>query len=230
MKIFVLSHLTKEASLRGEWWIIDGTAHFADIETGEIGHEGYVIEACLNNVLSLFNMDASDEEISGNLSNYEDQILSYLIYNEEEFVYNYLGISEDDDYAEFEIKEKLNDDPMQVIDAYARQEGLEDATVVISIAYGASSLTSVREYAMEKWGWIRVESNHIESWTFTEKDFQNTVRGLWDILGDDETINDKINIEVRGNNKYYSNVNLDSFLEGSYQNFISELRGKSLTY
>ena len=39
------------AQLRGEWWIMNGTAAFADGDVGDFNHEGYAIQTAQQSIM-----------------------------------------------------------------------------------------------------------------------------------------------------------------------------------
>src|ERR1051325_5043541 len=67
----------KEEHQRGEWWIDEtGGTTYCDIDVGDSGHEGVVIQYLAHEILSHFGIE-SDEP--GYISEYEDQIKQSLI-------------------------------------------------------------------------------------------------------------------------------------------------------
>lgn len=52
--------LFRLAAIRGEWWIMDGQAQFADAEVGDMNHSGYVIE----HILSQHDFDSDTTDLT----------------------------------------------------------------------------------------------------------------------------------------------------------------------
>lgn len=203
----------EERTLTGEYWIIDGQAIFADGDTGDMNHEGYVVQHLASEFLNYF--DIYDDEPAP-LGEYEEQIKQFFIdegvieqweKSEEEF---------DNDPAEFMLKYLWKEHKQ---DFDNNQEKLQEA---FFIAYNASQ-SDAREYGMKYLGWVRVQSNNIQTWTLTPKTMSNISRGIDEAIDqemgyDEENVNElEFNIEVLANRKMYYNVPYDDISSGKPQ-------------
>lgn len=218
----------KIANVRGEWWIKNGTAEFADGDIGEQSHESMVVHECASTAAAKMGLYSD----IGLLSEDEDMILEHIIDSDEEFIQSYLSLSEEDFYnlSRYEIKEKLESDPAETMISYLKELGVKNAEDLVFIGYGASS-SDVRLYAMKNFGWIRVAQNNIQTWTFTPEDYSSIREGLYDILDEDDDIEgDTVNLEVLSNNKFYMNIPLATIVNEGYKEVVHEMRGKALIY
>jgi hypothetical protein len=196
-------HLIESAVVSGEYWIIDGSAVYADGDIGDMNHEAYVIDHLNRIFLDIFDIN-KDEPLP--LSEYENQIGQWFMENgiiqpgtESEESYN-------NDPANFMLNyllanhlDKFNNDKQQLTDAFF-------------LAYGSSGRQDARDYGMRHLGWIRVAGNNIQTWTLTSKDMDNISRGINDVLSqenneDESEINEMtFNVESMSNRKFYVDV------------------------
>lgn len=190
----------------GEWWIYPGgDVQFADGNIGESGHEGYVIEYLVREILDFFGIDDEEPQF---LNIYEDQIKKYLIENDE---------------ITPEELEEWNENPSEVIIKKTLAGGLyktqEQADQAIYIAYG-STRNDPRDYAMKFLRWKRLDIDnsgvYVQTWFLTTEDLRDIGRGIDDAGGEqyedeDEDDDNKqtIDIEVRSNNYIYKNIPTD---------------------
>lgn len=182
--------------LRGEWWLDDsGQSMYADQDVGDMGHEGYVLERVVNEILEFFGVFVGELR-SVELSDYYNDI--------EEALTDKGELADPIDVARYE------DDPGAFILDYMVKNGYENAEEVYKMANGQGD---AREYAIRNWGWKRVAGGNVETQTLTAKDLRAIVRGLYDAyegelsgyaeMGEDEPT---FNIEVRANRTYFSDV------------------------
>ena len=68
-----MNWMEKWAQLRGEWWIIDGQAQFADADTGELGHDAYVIQSII--------AEHSDEIMEALGLNSQEDVFDYQLFD-----------------------------------------------------------------------------------------------------------------------------------------------------
>jgi hypothetical protein len=169
--------------LRGEWWIIDGGAQFADQDVGEMGHEGMAIQRITNDLLDALDIRGNGESIL--LSEYESEIE---------------GVVEPHEGEEFTVALtrwlKENADP----------DTASNAEEMVNIAW--SGCGDAREYALEHWGWQRVKGNTAETYTLTQEDLGNLSSGLGDVR-DEEGVTDEefeFDIYVMSGQKWFTGV------------------------
>jgi hypothetical protein len=174
----VLSMLP-ESHQSGEWWIDDsGQTIFADIDIGDSGHEGVVIQNLTHEILSHFGIEVDEP---GYLNTYEDEIKQSLI-DDGRFTEEDADVWERQGFPELLIK-KLTEDKV-----YSTPEQTEDA---VYLASGHSSKTrDARDYGMKYWRWKIMKASHstinIQTWNLKPEDLGIIVRGIWDIMDDSD--------------------------------------------
>lgn len=174
----------KRAQLRGEWWIIDSQAVFADSDIGDMGHEGYVID-------SVKRKYAYDEFDHGDWVDWDGFKIQLA---REELT---------EQYGE-EIAEKLiNKKDPKVEDAYLKK--LKEMGITNDEYAIAEGIGDARAYGMKELGWKRVAGNSIQTQTLTRDDLKDIANGLWEAY-DEEVEKSNFNIEVNANGRYYENV------------------------
>lgn len=188
----------------GEWWIIDGTAHYADGDIGDMNHEAYVVDHLAGTFLSYMDIETDGDRI-GMMSEYEDQIVRWLVDKK--------GITE----------EQAKDDPAdvaynilvkQMVPKYFKtKDQFEQA---FFIAWGSRTNIRAADYSITYDGWKRVQNNWIETWTFTKEDLKSIVDGLYDANRDELSPEDLFNIEVRATKTEYRDVPLSVLESGDY--------------
>lgn len=186
-------------NLSGEWWIIDGVAHFADGDVGDMNHEAYVHEHVyreLSDRIEAAKLDAglaylfaSHEAIPdaatlrGGLNDWSDGYAGNL----------------PDDHPE---KDLLYDDPREWLAGKVGMEA-DDLTWVFD---ADQSTCDLRKYGIEKLGWIRVAGNKVELWSLDQSKLKTIADGLWD-AHQDEVDDAKIDIaEMKPDGRYYDSV------------------------
>ena len=192
----------------GEWWIYPGgDVQFADGNVGDSNHEGYVIEHVVREIYEHFIGSAPDQ--MGYLGDWEDDILRSLVdddrMDEKELAtWNNEGSSGGP--TEILIKKLLEDK------VYATQEQASDA---VYIAYGSAK--DARDYAMKFLSWKRMVTTggktYIQTWFLRQEDLNDISRGVGDAWGeygeeDEEDANHEVEIEVRANDKLFSDIPL----------------------
>jgi hypothetical protein len=165
----------QEEHQKGEWWITDdGGTIFADIDIGDSGHEGVVIQHLTSEILGHFNI----HDVEGGMNDYEETIKGVLESD---------GRFSEEDNEEWEsrgpsevILKKIIEDKL-----YPTPEQAEDA---LYIAYGNTS-RDARNYGMRYLNWkiMKTYGKYIEiqTWHLKPDDLSAIVRGLWDIIEDD---------------------------------------------
>lgn len=176
---------------KGEWWIYPGgQVEFADVNIGDSGHEGYVIQYIVREILEHFDIQEDNPEY---LTEYEDQIIKYL---EDE------GKNINGSFFDIVLREILEDG------LYTNQN---QAKMAVSIAMGSTNIDA-RNYAMEYLRWkrldIRYEGVYVQTWDLTPGDLRDISNGIYDAGGEEELGKERqtVNIEVRRNNNIYKNI------------------------
>ena len=169
--------------LQGEFWLIDGTAVYADGDVGDINHEGMVIQQLMSELLDLVN-----DECGSRLDS------------------EYVDMTK----IEEVIRKHLDMDPMDrdqdKIQNFILGE-LQFPKIKLDVINGQ---VGAREYGFEVLGWKRVAGTSVETQTLTDQDLKEIADGLWDAY-DDAVEAGLFNIEVRGNGRYYDEVPWSAF-------------------
>ncbi len=168
----------KTAYVNGEWWIIDGSAHFADGDTGDFNHESYVIDYAQ----SLLMDGEGDWESWKSTKAMEIFESIKSDYPEDDWVY---------------MRNEVENDPENFIVSHMEEDGIDSD--VFFVANGNRSIDP-RDWSMKRFGWKRMAGNQITTWTLSSSDLESIKRGLWDILQDEDGDNEKFDIEVKSNN------------------------------
>lgn len=185
----------KIAQYKGEWWIIDGAAVFADSDVGDRGHEGYVI----------------------------DQIQRKYVYNEfdkGEYV-DWRGFKKElameafeEQYGKRPTEQYCQKYADKMEDLYLnklKEMGMSDEEYLIAEGSG-----NAREYGMQHLGWKRVAGNNIETYTLTSDDLKEIADGLYDIDNDlDEDSEKLFNISVVSTKAFYTDIPYKLIGDGS---------------
>jgi len=196
MNIF---NLCKYAEMRGEFWIHDGTAMFADGDIGDYNHEAYVIEVVQSQII---NGEEDWEEWKNKT------VLEILEEKKQELEEKKLDTEEPGDikdiddqiYEIWEMSKNTSYYAYELIGDNLEELGIEPEYFEIAKGQG-----DAREFAMKHWGWKRLEEDNIETWFLKENDLRDIANGLYDAY-DDVVINSNFNIYVYSSNKYYTDV------------------------
>ena len=204
---------------KGEWWIDEsGGTTYCDNQVSDQGHESVVIQSLTHEILSHFGIE---EDEPNPLADYEESIKQGLMaddrLDEEELAgWDNIGSSKYRGPSDIIIKKLLEDK------AYPDQKQAEDA---VYIAYG-SNTRDARDYAMKYWRWkiMKTFGKYIEiqSWHLKPEDLGIIVRGIWDIVEEDEGNPDdpdnevgednypgpRINVTVQASGKRFSDIPL----------------------
>jgi hypothetical protein len=178
-KLYFAASNKEASSLRGEWWIVDGQAIYADGDVGDMNHEAYVIQ-------SIQGMYADEEFNRGEYidwDGFEKHLLEEGIaglgdaeYDEDEIVYNAL-----------------------------KELGMTDEE--IKVARGQHG--DAREYGLKNLGWKRIKGDNVQTQTLTSGDLSDIARGLWEISessGMDNETEFTVDIEVYSNGTLFRDV------------------------
>jgi len=203
----IVSKTINEAFSTGEYWITDdGSTIYCDIDVGDQGHQGVIIEHCAREILSHFGIDIDE---SGLLGDHEESLKEILI--------------SDGRLSEDELEEWDKKSPSEIILRKLIEDKVypseKQANEALYIAYGGTSSRDPRDYAMQ-WLSYKIAKTfgqrmEVQTWTLTEKDLSIIVRGLndiWDDSFDEEDVpedeKDLVNITVIRTGKIYSSIPL----------------------
>lgn len=193
-----INEIIKESHDRGEWWIDEGgSTVFADGDVGDYNHEAIVIQSLAREILSHFGIE---EEDPGTLDNYEESIKESLIAD---------GRLDEEEIAGWDnMQSSKYRGPSDVITKKLLEDKVYDnekqATQAVLIAYGSSR--DARDYAMEYWRWkiMKTEGSDIEiqTWHLKPDDLGIIVRGIWEIMGEDNPDDPEDSDNVVGDDGY----------------------------
>lgn len=209
----IVTRTINESFATGEYWITDdGSTIYCDIDIGDQGHQGVIIEHCAREILSHFGIDVDE---SGLLGEHEESIKETLI--------------DDGRLSEEEINEWNTESPSEIILRKLIEDKVypseKQANEALYIAYGGTSSRDPRDYGMEylhyKIAKTFGQRMEVQTWTLTEKDLSIIVRGLNDIWEDDSDDNDKpederdlVNVTVIRTGKVYHDIPLTVLEKG----------------
>ncbi|MGV0949096.1 MAG: hypothetical protein ACOYB3_00180 [Azonexus sp.] len=159
--------------IRGEYWIIDGDVMFADGDIGDMNHEAYAIDHARRLILEYFGGDDADQFV-------EDSDLRRAVV--EFFEENGTPIDPDNWYQEAEMAVKNS-----------ATEDIEGTIAALRTAVGQGD---AREVAMKYWGWKWCRNENVSTWTFTPDDRRQIVRGLNDIISQEDETGDWTSLEI----------------------------------
>lgn len=206
-----MASFLSNSDVRGEWWIQDGSALYADGDYGDMGHEGLVLESLGRDLLDLAESEGFPTSHHGGwdsreLLRWADE--TYLPQKVEELR------SEGKDVQADELQQTWDSSIQEALESIAVGEWGFDSdawTVLFEERH-------VRDFAMRRWGWKAVRGPNVETWTFTAGDLKNIVQGLADAypaLYEDEENQlpvDEINSQTyRG-----EHFSIDVAIDGSY--------------
>ena len=214
-------NVMSEEHERGEWWIDEGgQATYCDNQVVDQGHEAVVAQSLIREVLSHFGID---EDEPSELADYEESIKESLMsdgrLSEDEIaIWDNMGDAKVKGGPADIIIQKLLEDK-----AYTDPKQAEDA---VYIAYGSHN-RDARDYAMRYWRWkiMKTSGNEIEiqTWHLKPEDLDAIVRGVWEIIGEDDSENPedsdnevgedgypgpRLNVTVQASGKRFSDIPL----------------------
>jgi hypothetical protein len=204
----------QEEHQKGEWWIDNtGGTIYADIDIGDSGHEGVVIQSLSHEILSHFGIEENEV---GLLGDYEEQIKQSLI-DDDKFSEEDQELWESSGPSEVILKKLIEDK------VYTDEKQAEDA---VYISYGHPSQTrDARTYGMKYWNWKIMKTFgsdiEIQTWHLTPSDIAIIVHGIWDItedtddpddsdneIGEDGLPGPRINVTVQATGKRFHDIPL----------------------
>ena len=181
----------------GEWWFIDGQAVLADSNTGDMGHEAYVLENVRHDIAEEMYYNHYDFEMN-DWDETKKEIIRNLVKTdvipEKPLIKKY-----GEDYLE---KIPYNAD---IFDEIATGMGVDKLKLDV-----ADNTVDPRDYGMQVLGWKRVVGNHVQTQTLSPDDLKNIDNGLYDAYGNqgdgDDMNKYKYTIEVMATRKLYSDI------------------------
>jgi hypothetical protein len=105
--------------------------------------------------------------------------------------------------------EEWKDDPELIIMKFLKKYGMKNIEDVFKTLRDE---IDPRDFALKYWGWKRIHGNSIQTQYLTSRDLDTIIRGLNDILQDEEDENELFDIEVNATHNLYIDVPL-SILE-----------------
>jgi len=115
-----------------------------------------------------------------------------------------------DDWEEFKenlVQSYIEENPqyvniseMDILAKIFKEMGMTDDEFLI-----AEGMGDARKFAMQHWGWKRLEGNNIETWTLTNSDLNTIASGLWDAF-DEIVESETFNIYIYSNQKWFNDV------------------------
>ena len=192
MKIYKIAQIKRFAEIRGEWWLIDGEPMFADGDTGDINHEGMVI----NHIYAQYDIDP--ESYVSDI----DQINSVIS--------NSKNLITDEQIDKF--SEDYGMDENFIRDVLRKIEGItEDEKNVLS------GWMDARDYGLKHLGWIRVKGNNIETWIIDDSTLREIANGMYDAanMEEEELEQEEFYIDVISTRTTYSYVPWSILSSGS---------------
>lgn len=181
----------RKERLRGEWWFIDGSAHFADIDVSDMGHEGVAqswAASMMSDHLAMMIKENADE-LKRNMLD-PGKLLRYL--DDEPDVQtvmeNIRSYSEDiNDKIESELISKYGEETFGVAIGDTKHDG--------------------RMWGLKR-GWIRCKGNWLEMMSITGKSLREAAQGIGSAYGEEVDDNTEFNIEQTSNRRTFSGVPL----------------------
>lgn len=202
--------VVSESHEHGEWWIDEyGGVEFADGDTGEKNHEAVVIERLSYEILSHFDIDESE----ANVTEYLDDIKKTLV-DDGRLTANEERLWNDGGQIQIIIDKLLEDNAM------GDKEQTKNA---VHVVFNHNN-RDARDYAMKYWRWkiMKTFNSNIEvqTWFLKPEDLTMIVKGIWEIMdndterdddedkeiGDDGLPGPRINVTVQAQGKRYSNI------------------------
>jgi len=168
--------------LRGEWWIDDGRASFADGDTGDYNHEGVAFQDLASEIATGFGLDHDGD--------WEDNTLESKIKE---------SLIESGTHTSKEVEHNFKNLVIKNIKAHNTHEAEE----LYKAVFGGGEASW---FVMKHRGWKRVASNWVETYSLNPNDLKSITKGLADAYDDDLQDDTLISIEVREHRHLYEKV------------------------
>lgn len=201
---------------KGEWWIINGQALFADGDSGEMNHEAYVIDF----IQRKYSYDEFQHDEWVDWIGFKKKIA------QEAYQETYNIPLSDKIYYEKKYPELTNqnnpDNPEieKLILQKLKELGMSQEEYIIAEAKG-----DARTYGLQELQWKRVKDNNVETQTLTHEDLMDISKGLWDAY-DENCENQYFNILVINTHDFYQDIPYALISDGAP----SQLRAYTLKY
>jgi hypothetical protein len=167
----------------GEFWIQNGTATGADGDINDTNHEG---EAIMSAQAEIMDGEGDWDEWKQSVAKEE---------------YNLAMQSAQTPEEKQQIEQKWNaDNGEEFLMEALRQRNVDNDLYLMAEGWG-----DVRKFAMKRWGWKRLASDNVETWTLTASDLRDIANGLWDAYGE-EAESETFNIYCYATNKWYNEI------------------------
>jgi hypothetical protein len=218
----VLQQFLKELSMSraaqrlsyGEWWIDEGgDVMYADGDVGDMNHEMYVVDRLQRDFAD--DGFCGDEHVDWDGFKehlYEEWLTQAAMNNSLVAPYARLSQPQSNPRALAAQIERDGGDPSVIARDLLKKRGMND--LQISIAENDNS-ADPRLYGIQYFGWKRVMNDHVETWDFGDRDRQAIVRGLGEIVPDDEEGESLWTIEVKSQRTTYWQVPLNELEVGN---------------
>lgn len=178
------------SKIRGEYWIQDGWVDFADGDVGDMGHQAIAANYFANkHIDDLINLA---DNLGVDISNRDGR----FVRNEEHPVEDAIGIrraillSVKNREIEWELPAGVN--PADSVDEYLQRSlNINDDEYACIFGHG-----DARALVMQQEGWITVRSNNVEVYGFDNQKREYLLRGIDQILEQEEIDDPDENIEL----------------------------------
>ena len=179
----------------GEWWLVEGQAHFADGDVGDINHLGFLFDTLASELaealvaheefsdLGLLLRSGCEAEHGLDPPMLRQEILDWS-----------------DQAARRTGRDELYEDPYTVL-----REAIDWDETRWDILTDDGDNNDGRLWAIEHRGWVRLADNRLECWKITKSVLKMISDALWDVYEDD-SYRQKFTIEERSSNTLYKDV------------------------
>ena len=174
--------------MNGEWWIVGGSAMFADGDVGDFNHEGYVIQSVSQEIAETVDSMGLADVRNPECVDIEKVLADVGGALVAEMVRSGKGLPDED-----EVEVGIN---------YLISEGIATEEAIST----ARGIGDARLYGMKHLGWKRVKGNNVETWHLTASDLSDIASGLGEILTSEDGDDFSFNIEVASSRKFFEEV------------------------
>lgn len=176
--------LIKLAQLSGEFWIDEsGNAIYADGDVGDYNHEGYVIETVQHQIM---DGEGDWDEFKMRLAQqaFQQEMQQAVTPEQKQMVQEKWDADEGYTFVEEALQRmQISPEALQIADGHG------DAVL----------------YALKFWGWKRIRTNQVDTWTITSQDMKILANGLWDAYQEEAEMS-TFDIDVRSTRGWYNDV------------------------
>ncbi len=200
--------------IQGEYWIIDGSAHYADGDNGDKNHEMFAYDHIASqNIRAVYNFAKTlggtlpslhslenEEEVAGSMQ----ELVGY--------VEKTLFKTPDPNHPNLPLFKTNN----EIKNEISKKTGIDIETINILTYFssGMPTSTDARVYMMKREGWIVVRNNNIELYGLDQSKIKNLIKGLDEVLEQEGADDSVLDSEVEFNLfDFKSNKSSDVTLE-----------------